>query len=177
MADFDVNILIDDQYKQQQKKLDVYNKILNKIYNKVKLVNKRKKMDLIYEIPNYIFGFPLYNNRTCLVFIISSMRKNGFVIKFNFPNILYISWKDLVQTSIKKVTTDLMNTNSRNIKKVNKNKNINTHFNKLNKNLRSDLDNLINDDNSNQMNVNKPDFDDEIKKLNELSNFSEYYKN
>ena len=172
MSDFDINILIDDQYKQQQKKLDIYNKILNKIYNKIKLVNKRKKTDLIYEIPNYIFGFPLYNNRTCLVFIISSMRKKGFFIKFNFPNILYISWNDLVKTSLKKITSDLMKTNNNNLKVHNKNKNINKHFNKLNKNLMSDLDDLINNDSPN-LNSN---LDEEIKKLNELSNFSKYYK-
>jgi len=174
MSDFDINILINDQYKQQQKKLDVYNKILNKIYNKIKIVNKRKKMDLIYEIPNYIFGFPLYDNRTCLVFIMSSMRKNGFVIKFNFPNILYISWKGLVQTNIKKVTSDLMKSNTNNINTNNTNKNINTHFNKLNKNLMNDLDDLINNDDN--INNNKKDFDNEIEKLNELSNYSEYYK-
>jgi len=172
MSDFDINILIDDQYKQQQKKLDIYNKILNKIYNKIKLVNKRKKTDLIYEIPNYIFGFPLYNNRTCLVFIISSMRKKGFLVKFNFPNILYISWDNLVKSNIKKVTSDLMKTNNNNLKVHNKTKNINKHFNKLNKNLMSDLDDLINNDSPN-LNSN---LDEEIKKLNELSNFSKYYQ-
>jgi hypothetical protein len=171
MSDFDINILIDDQYKQQQKKLDIYNKILNKIYNKIQLVNKRKKTDLIYEIPNYIFGFPLYNNRTCLVFIISSMRKKGFEVKFNFPNILYISWDKLIKTSLKKVTADLMKTNQQTLKVHNKNKNINKHFNKLNKNLMSDLDNLINNEGDLNDNLNE-----EIKKLNELSNFSEYYK-
>jgi hypothetical protein len=173
MSDFDINILIDDQYKQQQKKLDVYNKILNKIYNKIKIVNKRKKTDLIYEIPNYIFGFPLYNNRTCTVFIISSMRKKGFLVKFNFPNILYISWDDLVKSNIKKVTSDLMKTNNNNLKVHNKTKNINKHFNKLNKNLMTDLDDLIND--SPNLNSNS-NLDEEIKKLNELSSFSEYYQ-
>jgi hypothetical protein len=172
MSDFDINILIDDQYKQQQKKLDVYNKILNKIYNKIQLVNKRKKTDLIYEIPNYIFGFPLYNNRTCLVFIISSMRKKGFLVKFNFPNILYISWDDLIKTNLKKVTSDLMKTNNKKLKVHNKTKNINKHFNKLNKNLMSDLDDLINNDSPNLNN----NLDEEIKKLNELSSFSEYYQ-
>ena len=172
MSDFDINILIDDQYKQQQKKLDVYNKILNKIYNKIQLVNKRKKTDLIYEIPNYIFGFPLYNNRTCLVFIISSMRKKGFLIKFNFPNILYISWNDLIKNNIKKITSDLIKTNNNNIKINKKNKNINTHFNKLNKNLMNDLDDLINNDSPNLNN----NLDEEMKKLNELSSFSEYYQ-
>jgi len=172
MSDFDINILIDDQYKQQQKKLDVYNKILNRIYNKIQLVNKRKKTDLIYEIPNYIFGFPLYNNRTCLVFIISSMRKKGFLVKFNFPNILYISWNDLIKNNLKKITSDLIKTNNNNIKINKKNKNINTHFNKLNKNLMNDLDDLINNDSPN-LNGN---LDEEMKKLNELSSFSEYYQ-
>jgi hypothetical protein len=175
MSNFDINSLIIDQSNQQQKKLDIYNKIIEKIYNKIKIVNKRKKTNLIYEIPNYIFGFPLYDNRTCLVFIISSIRKNGFFIKYNYPNIIYISWKNIVRNNLKNVTKNLMQTNMNNFKKdqnkkiqrENKSK-IDTHFKKLNNNILSDLDQLIKNDHIDN------NYDNEIKKLNELSNYAKF---
>jgi len=168
MTDFNINKLIKDQYNQQQKKLDIYNKILKKVYNKIELVNKRKKTELIYEVPNYIFGYPLYDNRTCIVFIISSLRKKNFYVKFNYPNILFISWKNLVQTSLQKVTYNLIKKNEQDIKLNDSQKKINQHFKKENNKLLDDINSLIKT-NDNRLEI---DFDDDIKKLNDLSDFS-----
>ena len=168
MTDFNVNTLIKDQYNQQQKKLDIYNKILKKVYNKVELINKRKKTELIYEVPNYIFGYPLYDNRTCIVFIISSLRKKNFYVKFNFPNILFISWKNIVQTSLQKITHNLIKKNEQDIQLTDSQKKINKHFKKENNKLLDDINSLIKTNDSHL----EIDFDDDIKKLNDLSDFS-----
>lgn len=168
MTDFDISKLIEDQHNIQQKKLDVYNKILTKVFNKIELVNKRKKTELIYEVPNYIFGYPLYDNRTCLVFVISSLRKKGFYVKFNFPNILFISWKYLVTNSIKNVTYNLMKKND-DTNKINRSQNmLNKHFKKENKKILEDLDNLI----QKNERMDDIDYEDDIKKLNDLSNYA-----
>lgn len=168
MTDFDISKLIEDQHNIQQKKLDVYNKILTKVFNKIELVNKRKKTELIYEVPNYIFGYPLYDNRTCLVFVISSLRKKGFYVKFNFPNILFISWKYLVANSIKNVTYNLMKKND-DTNKINRSQNmLNKHFKKENKKILEDLDNLI----QKNERMDDIDYEDDIKKLNDLSNYA-----
>lgn len=168
MADFDISKLIEDQHNIQQKKLDVYNKILGKVFNKIELVNKRKKTDLIYEVPNYIFGYPLYDNRTCLVFIISSLRKKGLYVKFNYPNILFISWKYLVANSIKNVTYNLMKKND-DTHKLNRSQNmLDKHFKKENKKILEDLDSLIQKNDR----IQDIDYEDDIKKLNNLSNYA-----
>lgn len=169
MTDFDISKLIEDQHNIQQKKLDVYNKILKKVYNKIELINKRKKTDIIYEVPNYIFGYPLYDNRTCLVFIISSLRKKGFYVKFNFPNILFISWKSLIANNIKSVTYNLMKKNDESIR-INKSQNmLDKHFKKQNKKILEDLDELIHKNER----FNDIDYEDDLKKLNNLSDFAQ----
>lgn len=168
MSDFDISKLVRDQYNNQQKKLDVYNKILKKVYNKIELVNKRKKTNLLYEIPNYMFGHPLYDNRTCIVFIISSLRKKGFYVKFNYPNILFISWKNLVQNNLKNITENLMKKNENTIKLNNSQQKLNNHFKKENNKLLDDINTLIQTNNNNI----EVDYEDDIKKLNELSEFS-----
>lgn len=168
MTDFDISKLIEDQHNIQQKKLDVYNKILRKVFNKIELINKRKKTELIYEVPNYIFGYPLYDNRTCMVFVISSLRKKGFYVKFNFPNILFISWKFLVQNSLKTVTYNLMKKNDETVK-INKSQNmLDKHFKKENKKILEDINSLI------QKNENFEDinYEEDLKKLNDLSKYA-----
>lgn len=168
MADFDISKLINDQHNIQQKKLDVYNKILKKVFNKIELINKRKKTELIYEVPNYIFGYPLYDNRTCIVFVISSLRKKGFYVKFNFPNILFISWKNIISSNIKNITFNLMKKND-DINKINRSHNkLDNHFKKENKKILEDIDNLIQKNDNLDDNFN---YDEDIKKLNNLSNF------
>lgn len=171
MTDFDISKLIEDQNNIQQKKLDVYNKILTKVYNKIELINKRKKTELVYDVPNYIFGYPLYDNRTCLVFIISSLRKKGFYVKFNFPNILFISWKFLIQNNIKNITSNLMKKNDDNFK-INKSQNLlDKHFKKQNKKILDDIDSLIQKNES----FNDIDYEDDLKKLNDLSDFAKKF--
>lgn len=168
MTDFDISKLISEQHNIQQKKLDIYNKILQKVYNKIELINKRKKTELIYEVPNYIFGYPLYDTRTCIVFIISSLRKKGFYVKFNYPNILFISWKFLVNNNIKNITYNLIKKNDDNIK-LNKSQNLlDKHFKNENKKMLNDIDNLINT-NNNFQDIN---YEDDLKKLNDLSDFA-----
>lgn len=168
MSDFDISKLINDQHNIQQKKLDVYNKILKKVYNKIELINKRKKTELIYEVPNYIFGYPLYDNRTCMVFIISSLRKKGFYVKFNFPNILFISWKSLISNNIKNITYNLMKKNDE-THKINRSQNkLDKHFKQQNKKILEDIDSLIQTNN----NFDDIDYEDDLKKLNDLSNFA-----
>jgi len=168
MTDFNIEKLITDQFNNQQKKLDVYNKILKKVYNKIEIINKRKKTELLYEIPNYIFGYPLYDNRTCIVFIISSLRKKGFFVKFNYPNILFISWKNLINNNLKNVTYNLIKKNEDTIRLNNNQQKLDKHFKKENSKLIDDINSLINTNNTNM----EIDYEEDLQKLNDLSNFS-----
>lgn len=168
MADFDINKLINEQHIIQQKKLDVYNKILRKLYVKIELINKRKKTELIYEVPNYIFGYPLYDNRTCIVFIMSSLRKKSFYVKFNYPNILFISWKSMISNNIKNITYNLIKKNDDDHKINNSHNMLDKHFKKENKKILDDIDSIIQTNNS----FDDFDYDDDLKKLNDLSDFA-----
>jgi len=168
MTDFNIEKLITDQFNNQQKKLDVYNKILKKVYNKIEIINKRKKTELLYEIQNYIFGYPLYDNRTCIVFIISSLRKKGFFVKFNYPNILFISWKNLINNNLKNVTYNLIKKNEDTIRLNNNQQKLDKHFKKENSKLIDDINSLINTNNTNM----EIDYEEDLQKLNDLSNFS-----
>jgi len=106
MSYFDINILIDESMASEQKQHSVYEKILLKIYKKIKIINKRKQYNLVYEVPNYMFGHALYNVRACIVFIMVALRKKGLFVKYQNPNILIISWKNAILQNYKKMSNN-----------------------------------------------------------------------
>lgn len=94
MSYFDINALVDDAFVREKKNNTAYEKILLKIYKRIKTANKLKQYTLIYEVPNYLFGHALYDTRTCIVFLMVSLRKKGIYVKYKNPNILIICWKN-----------------------------------------------------------------------------------
>lgn len=98
----DISVDIDELYEKQKtsdlKKLEIYNKILNKIHNKIKIQARLCKNEqwCWYQIPSVLIGVPEYNFITCINFIIEKLNDNGFLVNFYKPNLLLISWKDWI---------------------------------------------------------------------------------
>ena len=151
----DIKELIDDALYINKKTYNVYEKILSKIYNKLKLINKKKIFYMTYEVPYYLFGYPLYDMKTCLTYLIMTLRKKGIYVKYSSPNILFIHWEGMIKQNYKKMlkNNNYYITNVKNIyNEVNKiktpqNKNINQINNNLIKeyktNEETNIDRLI----------------------------------
>jgi hypothetical protein len=103
MSFFDINSLVDDALIINDKKHTIYEKLLFKVYKKIKIMNKKKKFQLLYEVPNYVFGHALYDLKTCIAFIMVALRKKGITVRYVNPNILVISWKQLIEQQYKKM--------------------------------------------------------------------------
>jgi hypothetical protein len=107
-------INIDDLYeknmKRDLKQLSTFNKILNRIHNRIKITARNKLSDkyIWFVIPNFIFGEPTYNQSDCISYIINKIVDNGFYAKYIHPNTLFISWEQwvpaYVRSEIKKKT-------------------------------------------------------------------------
>lgn len=39
-----------------------------------------------------MMGFPVYDLNSCLTYVIDSLKKNGFLVKYYFPKVVYVSW-------------------------------------------------------------------------------------
>lgn len=134
--------LIDDALYINKKTYNVYEKILSKIYNKLKLFNKKKIFYMTYEVPYYLFGYPLYDMKTCLLYLITTLRKKDIFVKYKSPNILFIHWGYMIQKNYNKmlqknnyyINEDVKNM-SREINKIKKIKVPNKDINKINTNL------------------------------------------
>ena len=146
-ANDDISIDIDDLYeknKQQElKKLEIYNKMLLKIHNKIKIQSRINKNDqwCWYQIPTMMIGVPEYNFLVCINFIIDKLKTNGFSVNFYKPNLLLISWKDWVPEYVRKEIYNKLG------------KNIDSYGNLINSEKDDNDDNNSSTENSNKKQV------------------------
>jgi len=93
---------IDELYERNQrrdlKQISIFNKILNRINNRIQLTARNKLNDkhIWFIVPGFIFGEPVYDQTDCIAYVITKLRENGFFIKFVHPNTLFISWENWV---------------------------------------------------------------------------------
>ena len=92
-------ININDLYSMQKNKsknrIACFDIILQLSHNRIKTVASHNGQNTFYEIPGFMIGYPLYNLQEALEYIVSSLRKNGFLVQL-LPEphvaVVYISW-------------------------------------------------------------------------------------
>lgn len=111
---FSDKINLDDLYSKKQQsdlnKLHVFNKILNRVHNKIKLTSRQHNSQQCcwYVVPEMILGVPRFDHASCITYIVEKLQDNGFIVKYTHPNLLFISWNHwipgYVRNEIKKKT-------------------------------------------------------------------------
>ena len=112
--DYNEKINLDELY-ERKKQHDIsstnnYNKILNRIHNKIKTTSRLqlKEQYCWFLVPEMLLGVPRYNLATCIAYVIDKLQNNGFKVRYTHPNMLFISWThwvpDYVRAEIKNKT-------------------------------------------------------------------------
>jgi len=161
--DESLKLNLDELYnKKQQQDLNVlnnYNKILQRIHNKIKYVSKNIVNDNCcwYLMPEMVIGVPKYDYKDCTAYIIDKLRTNGFIIRYTHPNLLFISWRHWVPTyvrnEIKKKTGNAVDEYGNIV--INDDKNTNTSTPSI-----ENKDNLLFSNNKQIKNINTKDYKD-----------------
>jgi hypothetical protein len=157
---------IDDLFEKQQqhdlKQLSIYNKLLNRIHKRIKHVSRsiKKETHMFYNVPEYIFGESIYNNKDCTGYLVANLEKNGFHVRYIHPNTLFISWKhwipSYVRTEIKKKTGVVLDEKGNVISKSEK------------------VDSLTEDLNNGLFNTQNQDEEEEPKEKKSYNDISDY---
>ena len=98
IEDFSEKINIDELYEKKHQydlqKLELFNKILNRIHVRIKTTSKQKMNEPFcwYVVPEIIIGVPKYDQGACIAYIMDKLINNGFVVKYVHPNALFICW-------------------------------------------------------------------------------------
>lgn len=82
-----------EKSSQENSKNDIYSIVLNKCIDKIKYTNKHADQTyIIFDVPNILIGYPSYNFKSCILFLINQLSKHGYMIEFIQPCQLYIDW-------------------------------------------------------------------------------------
>ena len=105
---------IDELYEKKRQhdlgKLEVFNKILNRIHVRIKTTSRQKLNEQFcwFVVPEVIIGVPKYDQGACIAYLMDRLKENGFNIKYIHPNTFLISWMhwvpSYVRTELKKKT-------------------------------------------------------------------------
>ena len=85
---------------RQQKNNEVYEKILGLVHKKI--IGTNEKSDdycCIYKLPNFMYGYPIYNSHKCMEYLITKLSNNGFDIRMIDMSSIFISWRPTIKNS------------------------------------------------------------------------------
>lgn len=93
MSSLNINELYGTIHEKNIKRLENFDNILKKIHDRIRCCAKKEETYCFYQIPEFIFGVPLYNINDLRKYLINSLEKNGFKLLYMEPNWLFISWE------------------------------------------------------------------------------------
>ncbi len=75
-------------------RLKAYNKILEQIYNRIRVISRlpNSQCYLLYSVPPFILGLPKIDIEDCVVYLMYQLRHAGYETRYTYPNLIYISW-------------------------------------------------------------------------------------
>ena len=88
--------LFDEQAKIDAIRLQVYNRILTAVHQKIKahstLPNSTQMTS--FDVPEWQPGCPRFDVKDCILYVVWNLRHSGFKVLYVSPNRLLISWKE-----------------------------------------------------------------------------------
>ena len=86
--------LYDKRKTKDASKLRAYNKILEQIYNRIRVISRlpNSQCFLLYTVPPFIFGLPKLDMEDCVVYLIYQLRHAGYEVRYTPPHMIHISW-------------------------------------------------------------------------------------
>ncbi len=78
--------------QKQEKKSVCYEKVLDICQKRIISLAEREKTCCMFEFPEYVIGYPLFDLNACMEYCKKSLVASGFWVDYYFPNKFYISW-------------------------------------------------------------------------------------
>ena len=88
--------LFTEQAKLDEIRLQVYNRILGTVHQKIKSHSSMPNADQMtsFDVPEWQPGCPRFDVKDCILYIVWNLRHSGFKVLYVSPNRLLISWKE-----------------------------------------------------------------------------------
>jgi len=80
------------QTQREESKKEYYEQIIKKIHNRIESYAFRNETMCICQIPEFVFGIPLYNRMTCCRYVIDRLKQEGFKVYYVEPYQIVVNW-------------------------------------------------------------------------------------
>lgn len=101
-----IDFLQKEKSVKENSKIDIFNVVLNKCIEKIVYTNRHTdKTFVIFEVPKILIGYPMYDMRSCILFLINRLSKKGYLIEFIEPFYLYIDWGCKNNSNLQNINT------------------------------------------------------------------------
>tara|TARA_B100000963_G_C22568396_1_gene644850 strand:+ start:43 stop:762 length:720 start_codon:yes stop_codon:yes gene_type:complete len=103
-----IKVDLEDLYENKKKtdliRLSMYNKMLQRIHQKIKTTSRQRTNNQIcfFVMPEIMIGFPKYDIAEAVHYIMSQLDNNGFRTKYIHPNLIIICWAHWVPSYVRK---------------------------------------------------------------------------
>jgi hypothetical protein len=77
---------------RERKRAAIFGDVLSKVYSRITAKAALNWVRMVYEVPRYVVGMPLYDVAACVRYLCKHLRGNGYMLEVYEPNVLYISW-------------------------------------------------------------------------------------
>jgi len=91
----DIYNLIEKNEKKGEYREELFNKILKQCHRRIEYVAKSGEHHALFQVPVYIFGYPLFNRLQCCDFLLTSLKQNGFEVMSDSEFNIFISWEHI----------------------------------------------------------------------------------
>jgi len=85
----EINRIINEK---KQRRYEIFERVLSICNSRIKIAAEQEHLRTFLVIPDFIIGKPSFNLNEGLEYIIQALKKNGFLVKYYFPKMLYVSW-------------------------------------------------------------------------------------
>jgi len=86
--------------EREGKKNKIFENVYLKVINKIKYTNKfSSDCYCLFQCPNFVYGCPLYDLNSCIIYIMNKLVSNYFQVQYGSPNLLFISWQNIPNPS------------------------------------------------------------------------------
>jgi len=88
-----ISVLHKEKNIKENSKIDIFNIVLNRVIEKITFTNRQTdKTYIIFEVPKILIGYPNYDMKSCILFIMNRLSQHGYMVEFIEPFYLYIDW-------------------------------------------------------------------------------------
>jgi len=95
--------LYDTKKEKDLQKMQVFNRILNRIHAKIKMTSRQKINSNFcwYVVPEVMLGIVNYDRIMCISYVIAKLEENDFQVRYTHPNLIFISWGHYIPTYVR----------------------------------------------------------------------------